>query len=138
MTTLTRAPQLRRWLLAINRKDIGTLYMLFAFAIFLSGGAMALMLQGELFEPGCRLDGPITAQCLEGEVAFGMRHEHRLLRTGELIYLAARTPHELTATTDASLLVTVVLTSPTDASAIAGERRKHHDDDLSMKQTEDE
>ena len=87
--------------------------------------------------PAHAVDGPITVQCLEGEVAFGMRHEHRLLRTLDLIYLAAGTTHEFTAITNASLLVTVVLLSPTDASAVAGERRKHHDDDLTMKQTED-
>ena len=87
--------------------------------------------------PAHAVDGPITVQCLEGEVAFGMRHEHRLLRTLDLIYLAAGTTHELTAVTTASLLMTVVLLSPTDASAAAGERRKHHDDNLAMKQTED-
>lgn len=88
--------------------------------------------------PAHAVDGPITVQCLEGEVAFGMRQEHRLLRTGDLIYLEAGIPHELTAVTNASLLVTVVLLSPTDASAVANGRRKHHDDDLSMKQTEAE
>ncbi len=88
--------------------------------------------------PGHAVDGPITVQCLEGEVNFGVGDTHRLLRTGDLVYLAARIRHELTAITNASLLVTVVLLSPADALAVAGERRKHHDDDLSMKQTEDE
>ena len=48
----------RRWLLATNHKDIGTLYMLFAFTMFLSGGVMALMLRAELFEPGLQIMRP--------------------------------------------------------------------------------
>ncbi|WP_168787789.1 cytochrome c oxidase subunit I [Paraburkholderia aromaticivorans] len=48
----------RRWLLATNHKDIGTLYMLFAFTMLLSGGVMALMLRAELFEPGLQIMRP--------------------------------------------------------------------------------
>jgi cytochrome c oxidase subunit 1 len=48
----------RRWLLATNHKDIGTLYLLFAFVMFLSGGVMALMLRAELFEPGLQIMRP--------------------------------------------------------------------------------
>ncbi|TAL92918.1 MAG: cytochrome c oxidase subunit I [Paraburkholderia sp.] len=48
----------RRWLLATNHKDIGTLYMLFAFTMFLSGGVMALMLRAELFKPGLQIMRP--------------------------------------------------------------------------------
>jgi cytochrome c oxidase subunit I len=42
----------RRWLYATNHKDIGTLYLIFSFVMFLTGGVMALMIRSELFEPG--------------------------------------------------------------------------------------
>jgi cytochrome c oxidase subunit I len=48
----------RRWLLATNHKDIGTLYLLFSFTMFLSGGVMALMIRADLFEPGSQLLRP--------------------------------------------------------------------------------
>ncbi len=48
----------RRWLLATNHKDIGTLYLLLSFTMFLSGGVMALMIRADLFEPGSQLLRP--------------------------------------------------------------------------------
>jgi cytochrome c oxidase subunit I len=48
----------RRWLLATNHKDIGTLYLIFSFAMFLVGGVLALMIRTELFEPGLQLMRP--------------------------------------------------------------------------------
>ena len=45
----------RRWLLATNHKDIGTMYLLFSFVMFLSGGVMALAIRAELFEPGLQM-----------------------------------------------------------------------------------
>ncbi|MDN0074676.1 cytochrome c oxidase subunit I [Crenobacter sp. SG2303] len=49
---------LSRWLTATNHKDIGTLYLWFSFAMFLSGGVMALCIRAELFHPGLQFFQP--------------------------------------------------------------------------------
>ena len=48
----------RRWLLATNHKDIGTLYLIFSFTMFMVGGVMALMIRAELFSPGLQIMRP--------------------------------------------------------------------------------
>ncbi|HKZ73058.1 MAG TPA: hypothetical protein VJ011_03280, partial [Steroidobacteraceae bacterium] len=48
----------RRWVYATNHKDIGTMYLVFAGTLVFVGGAMALMVRAELFQPGVQLSDP--------------------------------------------------------------------------------
>ncbi|WP_298192988.1 cytochrome c oxidase subunit I [Metallibacterium sp.] len=47
-----------RWLFATNHKDIGTMYLVLALVMFFTGGAMAMVIRAELFEPGLQLVQP--------------------------------------------------------------------------------
>ncbi len=49
---------LLRWVKTTNHKDIGTLYLWFAFIMLLVGGAMAMVIRAELFQPGLQLVEP--------------------------------------------------------------------------------
>ena len=53
--------------------------------------------------------GEIAVQCLEGEIAFAAHGKTERLKAGQLLYLAAGEPHSVTAITDSSFLLTVVL-----------------------------
>jgi len=47
-----------RYVKTTNHKDIGTMYLWFAFAMFLLGGSFALVIRSELFTPGLQIVKP--------------------------------------------------------------------------------
>src|SRR3972149_6802500 len=50
---------LGRWLFSPNHKDIGAMYLVFALIMFFVGGAMAMVIRAELFQPGLQFVNPL-------------------------------------------------------------------------------
>ncbi|NBW56583.1 cytochrome c oxidase subunit I [bacterium] len=50
--TQTASTGLLRWVTTTNHKDIGTLYLIFSFTMFLVAGLMAMIMRAELYQPG--------------------------------------------------------------------------------------
>ncbi|RZT29036.1 cupin domain-containing protein [Cupriavidus agavae] len=70
--------------------------------------ARLVMLAGKQLPPHA-VAGPLTIQCIEGEVEVALDGGAQRLRQGDLIYLAGNVRHDLKALTDASVLLTIVL-----------------------------
>ena len=47
-----------RWLYTTNHKDIGSMYLWFSLIMLFVGGAMAMVIRAELFEPGSQIVSP--------------------------------------------------------------------------------
>ncbi|HLT25331.1 MAG TPA: cupin domain-containing protein [Zeimonas sp.] len=69
---------------------------------------MRLVLPAGKTVPQHQVEGPITVQCLEGEVEVAAHNETKRLRPQQLMYLSGGVSHAFHALTDASVLVTVV------------------------------
>ncbi|OGT59371.1 MAG: cytochrome c oxidase subunit I [Gammaproteobacteria bacterium RIFCSPHIGHO2_12_FULL_42_10] len=57
-------PWIKGWLFTTNHKDIGSLYMLLSLAMLFYGGAMALLIRLQLFQPGAHFFAPNTYNVL--------------------------------------------------------------------------
>jgi len=53
-----RPTGIKRWLYTTNHKDIGSMYLWFSFIMFLIGGAMAMVIRAELYQPGLQFVEP--------------------------------------------------------------------------------
>jgi len=49
---------IKRWLFTTNHKDIGSMYLWFSFIMFIIGGAMAMVIRAELYQPGLQFVEP--------------------------------------------------------------------------------
>jgi quercetin dioxygenase-like cupin family protein len=55
-----------------------------------------------------KVDGPITLQCLQGEIQFTADHDAHTVREGQWLFLPGGVPHTITGIRDAVVLLTVI------------------------------
>lgn len=63
---------------------------------------------GDAF-PTHSVNGEITLQCIEGRLEVRSDGHSQTLAAGQLLYLLGKTPHSVTALSDASALLTLVV-----------------------------
>jgi quercetin dioxygenase-like cupin family protein len=71
-----------------------------------------LVLPKERRMPVHKVDGEMTLQCLEGEIAVHAHGRTVKLQPGEMLFLAGGEPHSVHAIEDAVALMTILLTHP--------------------------
>ena len=80
---------------------------------------MRLVLKAGHTMPEHSVAGAITIHCLEGAAAVAVPSRSCDLHAGQLVMLAGSERHAVTAITDTSLLVTVLLHTPSPAATAA-------------------
>jgi quercetin dioxygenase-like cupin family protein len=68
-----------------------------------------LVLPKERAMPEHKVEGELTLQCLEGEIAFDAHGRTTILHPGEMLFLAGGQPHAIRANKDAVALLTILL-----------------------------
>lgn len=58
-----------------------------------------------------QVSGPITVQCVKGDITFTAEGQSQDLKPGQLVYLLADVPHDLVAKTDSIILLTIIFKS---------------------------
>ncbi|MDL2353839.1 MAG: cupin domain-containing protein [Pseudomonadota bacterium] len=74
-----------------------------------------LVLPKERPMPQHKVDGDMTLQCLEGQIAVDAHGRTVTLAPGEMLYLAGGVPHSVRALEDAVALLTILLAHPHQA-----------------------
>lgn len=86
-----------RWLFSTNHKDIGTMYLLFSLIMFFIGGAMAMVIRAELFQPGLQFVDPQFFNSMTTVHALVMIFGRSILATRNTPRQTARTPLQVPA-----------------------------------------
>lgn len=55
-----------------------------------------------------QMEGPITVQCLDGQIAFNADGNTHTIRAGQWTYLPGGVPHSITGIEDSLILLTVI------------------------------